>query len=125
MAMRLNRSHALEAGHGHQAEPRRPEAAADFSASITDDEDVMVLRGCLDGAAGPVLQSALADHPNGDLVVDLTDVTRADTAGLSHLVRLRNQRPGTHQRIVLLRPQPQVRTQLSTAGLDRVFPIRD
>jgi ABC-type transporter Mla MlaB component len=104
------------------AESRPEPASPALVLSAGTSPGVWVLHGRLNRDSRSVFDT-LVDQPEGDLVLDLSDVSEADAGGLSNLVRLRNQRPGTYSRVTLRLPQRQVRDLLNLAGLERVFPI--
>jgi anti-sigma B factor antagonist len=94
-------------------------AEVDADAAAT----VVRLRGELDASTNPQLERALRDVPDGEVVLDLSELSFLDSAGLTALVRFRNRRSGAYRSVVLRNPAPQIRRLLSISGLDRLFPV--
>jgi anti-anti-sigma factor len=91
-----------------------------FGLSISEDE-TLVATGDLDANSVSEFDAAVgrvASHGVRELIVDITDVTFVDSAGLAALVR------ATHHAPVTLRsPCPPVRRTLELGGVDRVLTI--
>lgn len=96
-------------------------------ANDTDTEVVVMVSGEIDLASAPSLSgaiSAVIDQMRSDLVIDLTDVTFLDAAGLSVLVSARRQL--AHQfRMVLRKPRTHVRKVLVITDMESLFAIED
>jgi len=88
---------------------------------------VVCLSGELDFTAKDRLEAdfeAAAAQP-GDVELELSGVTYADSTALGLLVKLHNRLRHQGRTIRLLSPSPQMRKLLNYAGLDRAFEIVD
>jgi anti-sigma B factor antagonist len=102
-----------------------------FSISISDRDGraVFVIRGELDLATAPELDTAiqarLADGQ--DVVVDLRELEFMDSTGLRVLVSAHARVEGTEQRFVIVRPLPGAAIEkiLAVAGVEQVLELVD
>jgi anti-anti-sigma factor len=82
---------------------------------------VVFVHGELDMATGPELAERLSPIVAGrpeTLLIDLTDTTFMDCAGVRVIARARSQLPAGDCRVVLRNPCPIVRKVLALTGLD-------
>ena len=89
---------------------------------------VYALAGEIDIAATTGLQARiaeLADATEGDVVIDLSDVTFVDSSGLFTLIVLRDIVHSSGRGFVLAAPQGEVRRALDLTGMLDVFTIED
>ncbi|MFA1543454.1 STAS domain-containing protein [Actinomadura monticuli] len=91
---------------------------------------IVALSGALDGAAAAALREHLIGalrHSGRLLILDLSAVTSADTAGLAVLVGIRRRAAGLGITLHLAAPGPQVAALVRGTRLDRaliVLPAR-
>lgn len=96
----------------------------------TADDDVtrIALRGRLDLQGAGAIQQEFAAH-TGDtqrsLVVDLSEVSFLASIGMRMLLEGAKALRRTEHRLVLLRPQQNVKQALEVAGLAGILPITD
>jgi anti-anti-sigma factor len=88
---------------------------------------IVALSGALDGAAAPALREHLigaSRHSGRLLILDLSEVTSADAAGLAVLVGIRRRVAGLGITLRLAAPTPEVAALLRATGLDRALTVR-
>lgn len=91
-----------------------------FEASIRND-GVVHAAGDVDTATAPLLRAQLmlaAESTDGDIVVDLADVTFVDLRGLYALVDVSRHLEESGRRLRATHPPPIVRRLSELAGLD-------
>jgi anti-anti-sigma factor len=76
-----------------------------------------VLRGELDGSTGPLVLAALAEVDGHAVVVDLTDVTFADSGGLHVLLRARRE----HAELQIVNPRDALLRVMKLIEIDRIL----
>lgn len=86
---------------------------------------VLELHGELDLATVPSLDEWLADAPQADYIVDLSDVPFADSTGVGFLIRVWNRALEGGRRIVLCGLSTGVRRTLKVVGLTGWIPIAE
>jgi anti-sigma B factor antagonist len=96
----------------------------------SSDVALIALNGQLDAAAATELAAIIGNQARHQplIVLDLKDVSEADSAGLGALVRSLKAARDAGGDLVLARPQPSVAQLLDETGLDqllRVFPDPD
>jgi anti-anti-sigma factor len=85
---------------------------------------IVALTGTLDAAAAPVLREHLIGalrHSGRLLILDLGEVSSADTAGLAVLIGVQRRAAGLGITLRLTAPGPQVAALLRLTRLDRVL----
>ncbi|MFB4299691.1 STAS domain-containing protein [Actinomadura sp. NTSP31] len=88
---------------------------------------IVALSGALDAAAAPALREHLIGalrHSGRLMILDLTEVTSADTAGLAVLIGIRHRAAGLGITLRLATPGPQVSALVRATGLDRALAAR-
>lgn len=65
--------------------------------------------------------SCLTDAGSGNVVLDLTDLTFIDAAGLATIVNVRRQLRDADRRLVVRNPSPPVRSVLQVTGLSDIL----
>ena len=68
--------------------------------------------------------TALASHPNGDIVIDLGGVDYIDSAALGMLLLLRDRAGALKRHVILQGPKGVVREVLMVAKFEKFFAIR-
>lgn len=109
----------------HLADPAGIGADASVHAGA-DGRVTIAIRGEMDlASAGALYRRARAafDLTDGDVLVDLGEVTFCDAQGLSVLVRIANDAQRRGGRAVLCRVPPATARLLRLTGLDRRFPM--
>src|SRR5437762_12740227 len=102
-----------------------------FSISISDRDGraVVVIRGELDLATAPDLETALQERLDSgrDVVVDLRELDFMDSTGLRVLAAAHTRVEGTEQRFLIVRPLPgaPIERILAVAGVERVLDVID
>ena len=102
-----------------------------FSISISDRDGraVVVIRGELDLATAPELESAIQGRldEGQDVVVDLRELEFMDSTGLRVLVSAHARVEGTEQRFLIVRPLPgaPIERILAVAGVEQVLDLVD
>ncbi|MGW2587152.1 STAS domain-containing protein [Streptomyces virginiae] len=91
---------------------------------------VVHVGGEMDIEREPMLRSALhtaITRPGGpdEIVIDLTDLSFCDSAGLNALIHARQTATEHGRHISLRNPQPQFLRLLEMTGTDALFPITD
>ncbi|WP_131737334.1 STAS domain-containing protein [Actinomadura roseirufa] len=87
---------------------------------------IIALSGKVDGAAAPALRGHLLGvlgRSGRLLILDLSEVTSADAAGLAVLVGIRRRADGLGIVVRLAAPGPQVAGLLRVTGFDRVLTV--
>ncbi|TDD87695.1 STAS domain-containing protein [Actinomadura rubrisoli] len=87
---------------------------------------IVALSGALNDAAAPALREHLIGalrHSGRLLILDLGEVTSADTAGLAVLIGARRRAAGLGITLRLTAPNPQVAALLRGTGLDRALTV--
>ena len=88
---------------------------------------LLVVAGEVDVACADRIREAglrlLASDGCQELRVDLLDVTFMDSSGIAALIAVRNQADSASQKLVLHRPQHNVKRVLDLTGLSSVFII--
>ena len=109
---------------GDASRPPIPRFSVDVRAR---DEAVDVrLAGDLDMAATFRLEpelDRLLDAGVREIVLDLGGVNFVDSSGLGLLVATYDRARGTHTRMALVSPRPEIRRVFQIAGLDDVLPL--
>ena len=103
--------------HGSTTDPPPSEFAA--TREELDDEILITVRGDVDMATADKLLAALAPDSGRPFVIDLSETTFMDSAGLAVLVTARNQ----GAEIVLRNPSEIVRSIIAVVALDQVFDV--
>jgi anti-sigma B factor antagonist len=102
-----------------------------FSISISerDGRAVVVIRGELDLATAPDLDTALNDRLDAgqDVVVDLRELEFMDSTGLRVLVSAHTRVEGSDQSFLIVRPLPgaPIERILTVAGVEKVLELID
>jgi anti-anti-sigma factor len=102
-----------------------------FSISISDRDGraVVVIRGELDLATAPDLETAIQERLDDgqDVVVDLRELDFMDSTGLRVLVAAHARVEGTEQRFLIVRPLPgaPIERILAVAGVEQVLDVVD
>jgi len=94
--------------------------------AMSEKEQIIRLGGRLTAATAPSVRRQLRKLVDADaarLVIDLSEVTFVDSSGLSVLVTTFKAARGGGGDVVLLQPQPNVRSLLELTRLHRVFQI--
>ncbi|HTW83563.1 MAG TPA: STAS domain-containing protein [Candidatus Sulfotelmatobacter sp.] len=87
---------------------------------------VLKLTGELDIAQREAVQAALQlDAGGGPVLIDLSEVSYADSTVISQLLRFRNEAEARGRKIALLIGSPQFRRLLQYAGLGDAFAVFD
>ena len=97
-------------------------------AAHADGKLVYALEGEIDIGATKALHARiaeLADATEGDVVLDLSDVSFVDSSGLFTLIVLRDVVQTSGRRFVLAAPQSEVRRVLDLTGMLEFFTIED
>jgi anti-sigma B factor antagonist len=84
----------------------------------------VTVSGEVDLATAPALLQAaeeLVKSTEGDVAIDMSEVTFIDSTGLGVLVQIRNAVTGRGSSLVFATPSRSVQRALSLAGLDKVF----
>lgn len=117
----MSASHAAR----HRAAPSiRP---ADLQISVTADGRCLSLRGDLDLATGPDLADAIErvdPIPGKVVVVDLTDLTFCDCAGIGALVGQHHRLNAAGSALMIVDPPKSFRRLLELTGLDEELEVR-
>jgi anti-sigma B factor antagonist len=98
-----------------------------ISVSETDIGVTMVLAGELDMAAAPALREALADVSEGlegDLILDLAQLTFIDSSGLTLFVQEHKNLQSRGHELIILDPTQRTSRLFQIAGLDQFFTVR-
>ncbi len=98
----------------------------ELAVSVAADDDLILaaLYGPLDVYTVPGLRDRLVEHVggSGQVVIDLSEVTLLDSAGLGMLISIRNRGlRETGQGLGLICPQRRLRHIFEIAGLRRAF----
>lgn len=88
---------------------------------IGSTEGALAIAGEIDAHSCDELDAALAGAPDGDVAVDLSEVTFIDSSGLRVLVQHHQGRAGAGHTLQIVRPSRAVRRLLEIAGLDGEF----
>ena len=83
------------------------------------------LSGEIDAHTAPLLATAMADLPTGDVTVDVADVSFMDSSGLKVLLATRKRVQLVGGQLALAAPGRSVRKVLTVTGLDQAFPVSD
>src|SRR4051812_32632757 len=96
-----------------------------MDAQANDASDLVVISGALESSSAAdargVLHAAV-DSGDGDLVVDLRDVSHIDATGLGVLVGAHRRAQRNERRVVLRDVPPRVQRLLLVTRLNRVIP---
>ena len=87
---------------------------------------IVALSGALNAAAAPALREHLISalrHSGRLLILDLEEVTSADTAALAVLIGAQRRAAGLGITLRLAAPNPQVAALLRDTGLDRALTV--
>ncbi|MEV5831047.1 STAS domain-containing protein [Spirillospora sp. NPDC052242] len=87
---------------------------------------IVALSGVLDGAAAPALREhliAALRHSGRLLILDLSEVTSADVAGLAVLIGVRQRAAGLGVTLRLAAPSAEVAALLRATGLGRILTV--
>ncbi len=88
--------------------------------------DVVTLAGELDVSRRPEVVAALGQASGGrGVLLDLSDVTYADSTVIAELLRFRNEANVRGRRVALLSGSPQLARLLEYAGLSKAFALFD
>jgi anti-sigma B factor antagonist len=100
-----------------------------ISTSDRDGRAVVVIRGELDLATAPDLDTVLTERldTGQDVVVDLRELEFMDSTGLRVLVSAHARVEGTEQSFVIVRPLPgaPIERILAVAGVEKVLELVD
>ena len=90
-----------------------------------DSEGRQCLKGVLTFVSVPILERQAADlhAADGELVIDLGEVVRADSAGLALLVEWTRRAKQRSQPIRFLNVPEQLRAIAAVSGLDGILPL--
>lgn len=103
-----------------------PQAEFDVSDGL-DGHVVVHASGEIDVSAKSLFEERLADATeatDGDVVVDMADVSFCDSTGIAVLLRARKQLEPAGRKLLIVRPSPSVIHVLEIAGVDALFDHR-
>ena len=103
-----------------------PQAEFDLSDGI-DGHVVLHASGEIDASAKSLFVERLDDATeatDGDVVVDLSDVSFCDSTGIAVLLHARQQLAAAGRKLLIARPSPSVTRVLEVAGVDALFDNR-
>lgn len=92
--------------------------------SLPEGGAVVRVRGDLDMATSPVLAERLSEAPNADpLVLDLSQCSLVDSAGLRAIVRASKEAAAAGRRFAVVVNDPAIRRVLEITAVDNIVPI--